>query len=429
MRKFIFIVGLLFLSGLAFAQETDVYLTLNDSGKRFNIGIEAEAKSPRNAEEVQYAASIRKVIENDIILSRYFNVISASPQGKIDDRLDAWKKVDASVLFTGNIAVNKDSIVLRVQMYDVASKKVAWETSYNLADKKNYRMLAHEISNEIVRRFTGEEGIALSRIAFVNDATKFKELYVVDYDGYNLKRLTRDAKLNMLPKWSPNGQQIIYTSYLFNNPDLFSINLESNKRSVISKYQGLNSAGTYSPSGQNIMLTLSRGLFPNLYLIDNGGRMVARMTEGAYIDTSPSYSPSGKEVVFISDRVGFPQMYIMTVDGKNIRRLATNGYCDAPAWSPRGDRIAFTMRQGKGKFNLYIYDLKTSKVTRITNNQGDNENPAWSPDGRFLTFSSSRSGRWEVYVMAIDGSGTRKLVDIPGSSYTPAWSPNVKFKN
>jgi TolB protein len=122
-------------------------------------------------------------------------------------------------------------------------------------------------------------------------------------------------------------------------------------------------------------------------------------------------------------------MYIMTVDGKNIRRLTTNGYCDAPAWSPRGDRIAFTMRQGKGKFNLYIYELKTNKITRITNNQGDNENPAWSSDGRFLTFSSSRSGRWEVYVMAIDGSGTRKLVDIPGNSYTPAWSTNVKFKN
>ncbi|MDR2708769.1 MAG: DPP IV N-terminal domain-containing protein [Elusimicrobiota bacterium] len=425
MKKLIFVFALLFFAQTLFAQ-SNIYITLASSGKKFNIGIDARPMSARSPQDVQYAKSIGNVIENDLILSRYFNVISADVRSaNIEDSLKAWSQADAHVLFNATVSVRENAIVLNVRMYDIASKQIVWETAYNFNDKSDYRTLSHIISNEIVKRFTGEEGIALSKIAFVNNGTKFKELYVVDYDGHNLKRLTRDAKLNMLPKWSPDGNQIIYTSYLFNNPDLFSINLGSNKRSVISKYQGLNSAGTFSPSGKNIMLTLSRGLFPNLYVIDNGGRLVARMTDGAYIDTSPSYAPSGKEVVFISDRIGYPQMYIMGIDGKNVRRLPTNGYCDSPAWSPRGDKIAFTMRQGRGNFNLYIYDLRTTKITRITNNQGDNENPDWSPDGRFLVFSSSRSGRWEIYVMAIDGSGTRKLVDIPSNSYTPAWSPNI----
>jgi TolB protein len=430
MKKLFFIFSLLFLFCFANAQ-SDIYLSLSSLGKKFSIGIEPFLPAGKNPESSKYASAIRGVIENDLILSRYFNVIMGNFTGKnLDDKISAWEEYGASVLFTASVEVeNKGShINVQIKMYDTVSKKLIWETVYRSQNKDAFRDIAHEISNEIVRRFTGEEGIALSKIAFVNNGTRFKELYVIDYDGHNLRRLTRDARLNLLPKWSPDGDQIIYTSYLFNNPDLFSINIVDNKRAVVSKYQGLNSAGTFSPNGQTILLTLSRGLFPNLYLLDKNGRLVQRMTEGAFIDTSPSFAPNGKEIVFISDRIGYPQMYIMNVEGRNIRRLPTNGHCDSPAWSPRGDKIAFTMRQKKGRFDLYVYDLKSSKITRLTNGQGDNENPVWSPDGRFLAFSSSRGGRWEIYVMAIDGSGTRKVAEIQGNSYTPAWSPNIKVK-
>ena len=70
------------------------------------------------------------------------------------------------------------------------------------------------LNNEIVKRFTGEDGVACSKIAFTNNCTKFKEIYVVDYDGYNLRRFTKDNKLNILPKWVPYSSVIIYTSYL-----------------------------------------------------------------------------------------------------------------------------------------------------------------------------------------------------------------------
>jgi TolB protein len=428
MKKIIICFSLLFLSAFAAAQTTDIYLTLTSSGRKFNIGIETFSSLDQNPESAKYASSIRSVIERDLILSRYFNVIVGAVGAQNSaDKMKAWSDYGASVLLTASLEMSRtERLILRIKMFDIASKKIIWETAYEKTNKSEYRILGHEISNEIVRRFTGEDGIALSKIAFVNNSTRFKELYIIDYDGHNLKRLTRDAKLNLLPKWSPNGDQIIYTSYLFNNPDLFSIDMSDNKRSIISKYQGLNSAGVFSPNGKTILITLSKGLFPNLYLIDRSGRLIQRMTNGAYIDTSPSFAPNGREIVFISDRIGYPQMYIMNVDGGNVRRLPTNGYCDSPAWSPRGDKIAFTMRQGRSRYDIYIYDLKTTRITRITSNQGDNENPVWSPDGRFLAFSSSRLGRWEIYVMAIDGSGTRKLAEIPGNSFTPSWSTNIK---
>ena len=83
----------------------------------------------------------------------------------------------------------------------------------------------NKLNDEVVKRFTGEEGVACSKIAFINNSTKFKEIYLVDYDGYNLRRLTKDNRLNVLPKWVANTPQIIYTSYLYNNPDLFILDI------------------------------------------------------------------------------------------------------------------------------------------------------------------------------------------------------------
>ncbi len=113
----------------------------------------------------------------------------------------------------------------------------------------------------------------------------------------------------------------------------------------------------------------------------------------------------------------------MGLEGGNVRRLPPRGYCDSPAWSPRGDRIVFSMREGRGGYDLYVFELATSRITRLTQEEGTNENPSWSPDGRFIVFSSSRSGRNELYIIGADGSGARKLGEIAGNSTMPCRGP------
>ncbi|MCL2389169.1 MAG: Tol-Pal system beta propeller repeat protein TolB, partial [Elusimicrobia bacterium] len=221
----------------------------------------------------------------------------------------------------------------------------------------------------------------------------------------------------------PDGRQILFTSYLHGNPDLFVLDLARQRRHAVSQFQGLNSAGTFSPDGQSILLTLSRGAHPNLFLINTQGEILRRLTEGRAIATSPTFAPNGREFAFISDRGGNPQIWLMSIEGGNLRRLDIPQSTASPAWSPRGDKIAFAMRGPRGTFDIAVYELQTSRIIRLTNNARSNVNPTWSPDGRFLVFSSNRTGRWELYIMAIDGSGTRKLAEIPGNSFTPAWSP------
>jgi TolB protein len=407
----------------------DIYLSISATGKRSDIALEYFVPEGKNENTLKFAKLLREIIENDIILSRYFNVIQAAPVApknsapvNLKERLLFWQKKGALALLTGNVANDGDNLILEAKMLEVVTGKTIWSHKYK-NKSLNYRYLAHQASDEIVKRFVGEIGIARSKIVFVNDSTGHKEVYIIDYDGHNLRRLTKDNKINVLPKWSMQGDKIIYTNYLYNNPDLFVLNLVNSRRSIISKHQGLNAAGMFAPDGKKILLTLSKGGYPNLYLIDTSGKILKTMTDGSHIDTSPSFAPNGQEIVFISDRCGYPQLYIMNIDGGNVRRLATSGFCDSPAWSPRGDKIVFTMRKAGGSYDLYVYDLYTARIIRLTNNQRNNENPTWSPDGRFVVFYSNRSGKGEIYIMAIDGSGTRKLTQIPGTSYTPSWSP------
>ncbi|MDR2616397.1 MAG: Tol-Pal system beta propeller repeat protein TolB [Endomicrobium sp.] len=417
----------LFCCSVCFAHN-DVYLSLCATAKRSDIGVDDFFVVSKDENSLKCAKALKNIIENDLVLCRYFNVIkneSEDVNNQNQEKLFIWEQKGASVVLCATVAVEGENVILNIKMLDVGTGETIWTHEYKNEVSK-IRYLAHQASDEIVKRFTGEIGVSSSKIVFVNDSTRFKELYIVDYDGYNLRRLTRDKKINILPKWSPDGEEIIYTSYLYRNPDLFSLNLVKNKRRIISKYQGLNVTGSFSPDGEKIVLTLSRGRFPNLYLLGTNGEIIQRLTNGFCIDTSPSFSPSGQEIVFISDRSGYPQLHLMDIDGGNVRRLTTSEFCDSPAWSPRGDKIVFTMRKSKGNYDLYIYDLPTGKITQLTNKQKRNENPSWSPDGRFVVFSSTRSDKSEIYIMAIDGSGVRKLVEIPGSSYTPSWSPLLK---
>lgn len=423
---FVFVFVFCILISTKSYAENDVFLSLSSGGARAGIGLTEFV--PKNAllEEINLSKDFRDALESDLILSRYFNVVTADTSYKFDleKQFSYWTSKKISALITGTISVEKtETLLVTVKVYDIESKQIIWEEKYR--DKKNkYRYIAHKINNEIVKRFTGEDGIACSKIAFINNSTKFKEIYVVDYDGYNLRRYTKDNNLNILPKWIPYSSMIMYTSYLYNNPDLFILDILKNKRKAVSTIQGLNSPACFSPDKKTIIATLSRGGYPNLFLLDEKGAVIRRLTEGRHIDTSPNFSPSGKEIAFISDRAGYPQIYIMDIDGVNLRRLSTKGNCDSPVWSPKGDKIAFTMRDN-GKFDIFLYDLPKKRIIRLTENSGNNENPSWSQDGRFITFSSTRTGKSAIYIIGIDGTGTRKLIDMSGESYTPSWSQNL----
>jgi TolB protein len=113
----------------------------------------------------------------------------------------------------------------------------------------------------------------------------------------------------------------------------------------------------------------------------------------------------------------------MDRDGSNVRQLTNGGFHTQPRWSPKGDTIVYTQREGT--HNLWAIGPGGSNARPLTSGQGDNQGATWAPDGRHLAFQSNRSGRWQVYMMLLDGMTTTQITSGAAESTSPSWSPRL----
>ena len=129
------------------------------------------------------------------------------------------------------------------------------------------RMAAHRFADDIVETVAGRKGIASSRIAFVSSRTGRKEIYTADYDGANVRQLTKDGSISVAPALAPDGSKLAYTGYQSGYADIYLIDLASGSRGRIAKFPGTNSGAAFSPDGAQIACTLSKDGNPELYVI------------------------------------------------------------------------------------------------------------------------------------------------------------------
>ena len=161
---------------------------------------------------------------------------------------------------------------------------------------------------------------------------------------------------------------------------------------------------------------------PEIYKIRaSDAEVVQRLTRSGGSDLSPSLSGDNAQIAFVSDRGGTPQIYLMSAGGGSAKRLTFQGNQNTtPKFSPRSDKplIAFTGRDERGSFDIFVYDLKTGKIDRMTQNQGSNYDPAWSPDGRLLVYASSRGG-----LFVLNPETRHELQIYRGGAHSPSWGP------
>jgi TolB protein len=291
--------------------------------------------------------------------------------------------------------------------------------------KGDLRQIVHRWCNEVVKYYTGEPGFFGSKIAFAVKAKPGNAIYAMDFDGANAYSVSRNSSTNMFPAWSPSGAQIAYTSYMRNNPDLYIGPAGGGRPKQISKHRGMNTGASWSPNGQQLALTLSKDGSPDIYVINAAdGSVVRRLTNDKAIDTSPAWSPDGSQIAFVSDRAGGPQIYVVPAGGGAARQVSRVGsYNTTPTWSPRPGKqiLAYTTRDG-ATYDIVTLDLVSGQMTRITQNEGSNEEPSFSPNGRAIAFARAGQG---IFIANADGSGTAIKV-WSGSATGIDWGPAPK---
>jgi TolB protein len=332
-----------------------------------------------------------------------------------------------SVLVWGKAAMKEPQKDADVNMegfvYDSGSDEVVGGKRY-VGSPSVVRLMAHRFADELVFRYTGEPGIARTKIAYVAEQGSARELFVMDYDGYDARQLTNDGFLNLMPQWSPDRRFLVFTAYRNRNTqDIDMIELATGKRWTLISLGGLNITPALSPDGNFLAFASSHEGNSELYRLDTRTKAIQRLTVNASGDLSPSWSPNGRELVFVSDRGGGPQLFLMSSDGSNVRRLTFDGnYNAAPAWSPRGNWIAYVCRTQQ-EYKLCVISPDGQKRMQLTTGPGVDDSPSWSPDGRHLVFSSTADGKSHIYMIDADGKDIERLTFQGTHNSAPSWSP------
>jgi len=405
----------------------DDYLEVTASPERKVSLAVAPPVSQGGAANSEISRNVMDALQFDMDLTGLFTVLDTSLAGTLSGirpgefDMAPWRAAGAEYLIKSAYQLNGDDTILECRLYDVIRGRQVLAKRYS-GKRKDARRMAHSFSDEILLLMTREKGPFTGKIAFVSKKSGNKEIYLMDYDGYTVQRLTANGSINLNPDFSPNAREIIYTSYKKGNPDLYRRDLFSTAEARISSHPGINITGSWSPDGSKVALALSRDGNAEIYVISKDGKQLKRLTRNNDIDTSPAWSPDGGKLAFLSDRLGKPQIFVMNADGSNSYRLTTSGaYNVSPTWSPKGDRILYC-RQQPGGFQIHSITPDGNDDIQLTS-EGSNEHPRWSPDGRFITFSSTRDGIQALYVMRADGSGQTKISRGGSADSHPVWSP------
>ncbi len=355
-----------------------------------------------------------QVLANDLASSAVFAVSRAWVPGE--------QPFDVQAVISGRVSVSGSQVRLSGEIRDFPARRPIATREYR-GPSAALRRLVHQFADDIVYQFTGEYGVAQTRIAFVAEESGAKELWVMDVDGANARALTQDRSIALSPSWSPEGSLVLFTSFRGGRQaQVYVVSSQGGRPYLVSGRPGNNIAASYSPDGREIVCALSVEGNAEIYRLDARGGQPRRLTTHPGIDTSPAWSPTGREIAFTSDRTGTPQVYLMDSEGGSLRRLTYDvNYTDSPQWAPKGDRIAFVARTGAG-FDIYTCRPDGGDV-RLVITGGNNENPHWSPDGRHLVFSSDRDGRRGLYVSDLDAAPPRPLDTGGRVALSPAWSP------
>jgi TolB protein len=368
------------------------------------------------------AATATEVLSKDMDVTGLFQVLDPSsfPQALQAEGLTftsaLWTQVGAQAV----IKMRTAGPQIEGRLYVTARGDTAVLSKvYRAGDVRDS---VHQFANDIVKSFTARAGVFGSRIAFAMTGKGAHEIAAVDMDGGRTSVLTKMGSDCLLPAFSPDGGEVAFTSYLRNNPDLWIVPVGGGRARRTSKQPGLNTGAAWAPDGRNLVLTMSYDGNAELYRIGAAdGAMLARLTSNPAIDSSPSFSPDGGQLAFVSNRQGSPQIFTMSAGGGAPKRVTFQGkYNQTPRWSPRADKaqIAFTGRDERGVFDVFILDLKTGNIDRLTQGKGSNLDPTWSPDGRLIAYVSSRGG------IFVQNPETHHEVQIwRGGASSPSWGP------
>ena len=387
------------------------------------FGWEGASKPPQD---------VSAVIEADLARSGHFRLLPrkdflSAPHDNKEVIFKDWWLLKAEALVIGKLRqIGTDKYRAEFRLYDVFKETQLAGYEFDVP-ASGLRMVAHQFSDIIFEKLTGEPGVFNTRIAYITKegvprhGVMFR-LQVADSDGYNPITILSSTEPLMSPAWSPDGKRLAYVSFEKKRTMLFVQNVTDSKRTLIAEFNGINSAPAWSPDGTRLALTLSKDGNAEIYVMRLADRSLTRITNNPAIDTEPAWSPDGQYLIFTSARSGGPQIFRVSAQGGTPQRLTFEGDYNARAsYSPDG-RMLTLITRAAGAYHTAVLDLKTAALQILTDTTLD-ESPSFAPNGRIILYATIVQGRGVLASVSSDGRVRQLLKLQDGDVREPAWSP------
>ena len=249
------------------------------------------------------------------------------------------------------------------------------------------------------------------------------DIYVVNADGTERVRLTRNPAEEFSPAWSPDGTKIAFSRFTNSHFQIFVMEADGSGATQLTFDDAAATGAAWSPDGTRIAYTRCADSC-DVYVMDADGKNARRLTYGDPPgDESPTWSPDGRSIAF-ADIDG---IFAIGPGGGAWSRVTAGPADDAhPDWSPRGDEIAFDGSRGLFNGDIYVVGLTGKGMHQLTNSAALDSNPSWSPDGRRVAFmrKANRKVQARLWVVNADGTQPTNLGAIGDSYSAPSWSPD-----
>lgn len=306
----------------------------------------------------------------------------------------------------------------------------------------NLRRLTHGGQN--AEAYFSADGRRLIFQAQVPGGAPCDQIFVMDVDGRNLRRVSTGTGRTTCGYFFPSGEKIVFSSTHHRSPvcpappdrsrgyvwplhpyDIFLAHADGSELRQLTDTPGYDAEATISPDGRTILFTSDRDGDLEIYAMDADGSNVRRLTFEEGYDGGAFFSPDGRRIVYrahhpteaaeladyralLADRLirpGRVEIWVMDADGSNKRQITNNGAANfAPFFHPNGRQIIFSSNManpGGRDFDLYLINLDGSGLERVTHAPGFDSFPMFSPDGRQLVWASHRGserGESDIFI-------------------------------
>src|SRR5262245_23371558 len=217
------------------------------------------------------AREIGQTVRDDLDFSGYFEVVApslyplaaTSPETTPDAK---WASLGASDVAFARLGGSGSRLDLRARLQTTSPASTLFDRRYG-GPPDLARRVAHQVADDIVQQLTGQPGIASTWIAFVSTHGKGKEIYMMDYDGQRVRRITTTGSINLMPTWSPVAQRLAFMTW--------------------------------------------RSGPPSIDILESDGRIARAQTVGGTLNISPDWAPDGRKIVYASNAAGNADVYIL----------------------------------------------------------------------------------------------------------------------